>query len=114
MPSTAVTARPTRARPRPRAAPRRSGIRWDRVGRLALLGTLGVILVLYVSPVHTWISRRQAASEHQAEARDLERSNADLRRKIRYLKRPDAVEREARKLGMVRKGERAFVIQNSR
>jgi cell division protein FtsB len=106
MPSAAATAR--------RAARPRSGIRWDRVGRLALLATLGIILALYISPVHNWIKQRGTASEHRAEQRELEKGNAELRSKIRTLQRPEAVEREARKLGMVRKGERAFVIQNPR
>jgi cell division protein FtsB len=105
-------ARSTRSRPRARQQRGRSGIRWDRVGRLALLGTLGIILALYVSPVHTWITQRGTAAEHRAEQRDLEQKNAELRERIKYLREPDAVEREARKLGMVRKGERAFVIQN--
>jgi cell division protein FtsB len=83
------------------------------VGRLALLGTLGVILLLYVSPVHNWFKQRQTASEHKADQRELEQTNAELRRKIRYLRDPSAVEREARRLGMVKKGERAFVIQNA-
>jgi cell division protein FtsB len=91
---------------------RRSGIRWDRVGRLALLGTLFVVVLLYVSPLTNWIRQSRTASEHRAELRELEHDNARLKTRVRMLRQPDALEREARKLGMVKQGERAFVIEN--
>src|SRR2546423_14185921 len=43
------------ARPRPRA---RSTIQWQKVGRLALLFTLFVIVLLYIRPVAHWIQQR--------------------------------------------------------
>jgi cell division protein FtsB len=107
-PAAAATARP-RARATGR---RRSGIRWDRVGRLALLGTLLIVLLLYVSPLTNWIRQSRTASEHRSELRGLERDNAQLKSRIRTLRQRDALEREARKLGMVKEGERAFVIEN--
>jgi cell division protein FtsB len=91
---------------------RRSSIRWDKVGRLALLVTFGVVLLLYVSPLTNWIRQSRTASEHRAELRELKSENRRLKSRIRTLRRPDALEREARKLGMVRAGERAFVIEN--
>jgi cell division protein FtsB len=106
-----ATAATTRPRSRP-AARRQSGIRWDRVGRLALLGTLFVVVLLYVSPLTNWIRQSRTASEHRAELRELERDNARLKTRVRMLRQPDALEREARKLGMVKQGERAFVIEN--
>ncbi len=94
-------------------ARRRSGIRWDRLGRVALLGMLVVILLLYVSPAKHWIEQSRTADEQRAELRRLEEENARLEARARELRRPDALEREARKLGMVRQGERAFVIENA-
>jgi hypothetical protein len=70
---------------------RTSGIRWDRVGRIALLGTLAVIMLLYVSPARHWVEQQRTAGEHR---------------------QPEALEREARRLGMVRQGERSYVIEN--
>lgn len=104
---------PPRRRPR-RPAPTggRSTIRWDRVGRVALLAVLAVIVLLYVSPARSWITQSRTAAAHRAELRQLERDNAALRRQVRALERPQAVEREARRLGMIRRGERAFVIEN--
>ena len=95
-----------------RPTPRRSAIRWDRVGRFALLGTLFVILLLYVSPLKHWVEQSRAAGEQRRELRRLDRENATLKARVRDLRTPDALERQARRLGMVKQGERAYVIEN--
>ena len=86
------------------------GIRWDRVGRVALLCTLFVILLLYVSPAKHWIEQSRTANDQRHELGELTRANRDLKRRVGALKRPGALEREARKLGMVRQGERSYSI----
>jgi cell division protein FtsB len=91
---------------------RRATIRWDRVGRVALLGTLAVIMVLYISPARHWIEQSRTAGEQNGELRDLVAKNRQLKRRVRELRTPGALEREARRLGMVRQGERAYVIEN--
>jgi cell division protein FtsB len=91
---------------------RRSGIRWDRVGRFALLTTLVVILLLYLSPAKHWIQQSRTARAQQNELQDLTEENGELKRRVRALRDPGALEREARRLGMVRQGERAYVIEN--
>jgi cell division protein FtsB len=91
---------------------RRSAIRWDRVGRYALLGVLGVILLLYVSPAKRWIDQSATAGHQQAELEDLQEEHDQLRARLRALKAPGALERQARRLGMVKAGERSFVIEN--
>ena len=94
-------------------APRRTGtIRWDRVGRVALLLVLGAIVLSYAAPLQHWFEQRRTASEHAAELRRLEDENAALKRRAHDLTRPDAIEREARRLGMVKQGERPYVIEN--
>jgi cell division protein FtsB len=92
-------------------ARRRTSIRWDRLGRLALLGTLIVILLLYLSPAKHWWQQSRTAGAHREELRELTAENRDLKRRVRALRDPGALEREARKLGMVRQGERAYVIE---
>jgi cell division protein FtsB len=93
---------------------RRTAIRWDRVGRVALLGTLLMILVLYVSPAKHWIQQSRTASHQRDELRVLSAENRELKRRVRSLRDPGALEREARRLGMVRQGERAYVMENLR
>jgi cell division protein FtsB len=91
---------------------RRSGIRWDRVGRVALITTLGVIMLLYVSPALHWLEQSRTAGEQRTELSELTDKNRELKRRLRELRSPGALEREARRLGMVRIGERSYVIEN--
>lgn len=108
--ATARTRRPA-GRARPAARPR-GRIRWDRLGRLALLAMLGVILLLYVSPTKHWIEQSGTRSAQKAELRDLSAENARLKKRVGALRDPDTLEREARRLGMIKRGERSYVIEN--
>jgi cell division protein FtsB len=89
-----------------------SAIRWDRLGRLALLVLLGGILLLYVSPAKHWWEGSRTAASQSAELRELEAEHAELERRAAELRNPNTLELEARKLGMVQQGERAYVIEN--
>lgn len=86
-------------------------IRWDRVGRVALLLVLLLIVYLYVGPVRSWWSTWQDSKAKQAQVTRLERENATLRARRAALGTPQALEREARKMGMVRPDERPFVVK---
>jgi cell division protein FtsB len=96
-----------------RAAQRRPApvIRWDRLGRIALLLVLFGVVALYVKPVYSYWSTLGESKTRAAEVQQLERENATLRARRDALKDPIALEREARKLGMVRPGERAYVVE---
>ena len=91
---------------------RRSGIRWDRLGRLALLATLVFILLLYISPAKHWLQQSRTTGHQQEELRQLTTENRALKKRVKALGDPGALEREARRLGMVGQGERAYVIEN--
>ena len=90
---------------------RRTSIRWDRLGRLALLGTLFVILMLYISPAKHWWEQSRTSNAQAQELEDLSQENRGLKERVKALRDPGALEREARRLGMVRQGERAYVIK---
>ena len=94
------------------AARRRSGIRWDRLGRVALLVTLVVIVLSYLSPARHWLQQSGTASRQKQELSQLTAEQKRLTRRLRALRDPGALEREARRLGMVRVGERSYVIEN--
>jgi cell division protein FtsB len=85
-------------------------IRWDRVGRVALLLVLLLIVYLYVGPVRSWWSTWQDSKAKQAQVQRLERENAQLWARKAALGTPQALEREARRIGMVRPDERPFVV----
>jgi hypothetical protein len=90
----------------------RPGIRWDRVGRVALLATLIVIVLSYISPARHWLQQSGTAGRQKQQLSELESQKARLERRLRALRDPGALEREARRLGMVRVGERSYVIEN--
>lgn len=101
----------TYARAYARAANRPS-IRWDRLARVFLLGVLFAIFLLYASPLHRWFTQKSTARQDTAELKQLESHNTALKAKLKAVQQPQALELRARQLGMVKQGERAFVIEN--
>src|SRR5690606_15484247 len=89
-------------------------IRWDRVGRVALLLVFVGVLALYVNPLRSHVSTWQEAKQRSAEVAELEAENRRLKARKAELQDDRALEREARRLGMVRPGERAYVVQGIR
>ena len=94
--------------PRLHARPR---VRWDRLGRIALLLVLLGVLALYVKPVLSWWSTREESQKRGAEVSALEVENERLRKRRAELKDPRMLEQEARQLGMIKPGERAYVVE---
>jgi cell division protein FtsB len=111
MAPAAATTASARHRRRPPARAARPAIHWHRVGRVALLFTLFVIVLLYIRPVAHWIQQRSTAAHSRADLRDLQREHDRLQARLHQLSGTGAVEHEARKMGMVRPGERPYVIE---
>ncbi len=86
-------------------------IRWDRLGRWALLFVLALVIYLYIGPARTWVSTWQEARQQRGEVAALKAENERLRARRDDLKRESALEREARRLGMVKAGERAYIVE---
>lgn len=85
-------------------------VRWDRVGRIALLCVLGVVVFLYVSAgFHMFSKWRQSRHDGAALGR-MEREHAGLVRQHQALSGSAAVEASARKLGMMRANEQPYVV----
>jgi cell division protein FtsB len=80
------------------------------VGRIALLTTLVVIVGLYISPARHWIQQSRTAGEQTRELHSLTAENHSLKKRVHALRDPAMLEREARKIGMVRQGERPYVV----
>lgn len=94
------------AAPRPAARPN-----WDRLARTALVVVLAGVLTLYIGPAISYVQTWHEAKAKRAELVALQREHARLLARRRALREPRSLEREARRLGMVRRGERAFVIE---
>jgi cell division protein FtsB len=89
----------------------RTRIRWDRLGRWALIGVFALVLYLYIGPAVSWVQTYREAGRQREQVAALRAVNAQLRERKRRLSQPGALEREARRLGMVRAGERAYVVK---
>jgi cell division protein FtsB len=112
MSARAHVARSYRARPAPRRTPRNpSRIRWDRLGRVALVLVLLAILASYVNPLVNFLDAWSDSTAEREQLQQLQQQNGKLRAKAAALDGPDAAEREARRLGMVSPGERSYVIK---
>jgi cell division protein FtsB len=86
-------------------------IRWDRLGRWALIAVLAFVVYLYIGPAATWVSTYQEAKRKRADVAALREQNRRLRERRRELRDPASLEREARRLGMVKAGEKSYVIE---
>lgn len=89
-------------------------IRWDRLSRMALLVLLVGMVGLYVGPLSSFWSARGEAATKRTEVQRLQRENAKLRARRQALQAAGSIEAEARRLGMVRPGERPFIVEGLR
>lgn len=85
-------------------------VRWDRAGRVALLVVIAVVIGIYAQRTLAYLSASAQASRQQAVVTRLEHQNAALSRQQRALNQPATIVRDARALGMVRPGERSYVL----
>lgn len=115
MPPASSTAarRGARRAPRPPATALGAAamrVRWDRVGRVALLLLLGGVLLLYVGPLCSLYSTWRDSRAKQAQLHALEREHQALVHRAAVLRDPRTLATEARRLGLVRPGERPYVV----
>jgi len=85
-------------------------VRWDRLGRVAMLGVLVALLYLYGSAgVHMLSTWRQSRRDDAAVA-SMQREHSALIRQREALMRAGTLETEARQLGMIKSGEQPYLI----
>jgi len=95
------------ANKRRRRRPRRAVLvrRWLGVGALCLVG------LLYYSPLHTYVDTRHTLVQRSAEVRSLRNERRQLERRLADSTGDAALVREARRLGLVKPGERLFIVK---
>ena len=119
MASSAYTG--TRTRPKRRPAPRRpaarSGagrIKWDRVGRIALVLVLFAVGYSYLNPAINLFETYKSTTAAKAEFHERLQENKRLHHAIQSSDEPAVVARAAREQGMVAEGETPFVLRGLR
>ena len=88
-----------------RPPPSRLALRWLGVGVLCL------VAFLYYRPAQTYFEKRNALAERAAEVRTLRAHHDALRHRLSASASDAALAREARRLGLVKPGERLFIVK---
>ena len=89
-------------RPGPRRVGRRvrpSRVRWDRVGRVALVLVLFGVMASYLNPVVNLVDAWRDSRVGEERLAGLKAENAGLRERVADARDPATLEREARKVG---------------
>jgi len=92
---------------------------WDLVavgihrGRGAFCAVVGACLVaiLYYKPTRAYLHARDTVSARSAEVRKLRRQHEHLQRLVAASTSDAELAREARRLGLVKPGERLFIVK---
>lgn len=92
-----------------RSVPR---VRWDRLGRIAMLGVMMAIVYLYLSAGVRLFSAWGESKRDDAQASVLERQHKALQQQHALLSSPGTVQAEARRLGMIHPGEQAYIVSD--
>ena len=71
---------------------------------------LFAVLASYLNPIVNLVDDWRDSRAEQQHFAELQRENARLTARAHALDDPDVAEREARRLGMIAPGERAYVI----
>jgi hypothetical protein len=87
--------------------------------RVHLLRWLGFAVVLaiaiaYVQPIRAYLSAKDDVATRKVERSTLLREQVTLHRELELTETDSFLEREARKLGLVRPGERLFIVSDGR
>ena len=90
---------------RTRPARPRFLLRWLALGALVLIG------VLYYQPVRSYLEARDALAGRRAEVHALERERLALERWLADSQTGFTLLRNARRLGLVRPGERLYIVK---
>lgn len=94
-------------RPKKRARAQRSAIllRW------CVLGTAVLVGVLYYRPLSSYVETRGALTEREAEVAQLRQERNRLRQRLAASSTLEALSREARRMSLVRPGERLYIVK---
>lgn len=80
-------------------------LRWLAVGAIVLVG------LLYARPLRSYLSTKHDLARRIADVKALKAQKRGLQRRLADASTPEALERQARRLGLVRPGERLFIVK---
>jgi cell division protein FtsB len=69
------------------------------------------VALLYYRPLKSYVETRSSLENRAAEVRSLRKERNELARRLADADTPDALARRARRLGLVKPGERLFIVK---
>jgi cell division protein FtsB len=91
-----------RARKPPRS---RFVLRWLAIGAIVLLG------LLYARPLRSYLDAKHDLAKRATDVRTLKAERRALQHRLAESTSSEALTRQARRLGLVRPGERLFIVK---
>lgn len=82
-----------------------------RPTRLLAIGGLVLLGLLYWKPTQTYLHTRHRLEARNAEVQALRQEKSQLEKRIAQAGTSDQLVREARRLGLVKPGERLFIVK---
>jgi len=79
--------------------------------RLLAIGGILLVAFLYWKPAHAYFRTKHELQDRQAEVRALRAEKARLEKRIAQAGTGPQLIREARQLGLVKPGERLFIVR---
>jgi cell division protein FtsB len=78
--------------------------------RLAVAAVI-LVALLYARPLRSYLATKHELASRSADVRALKAQKRALQRQLAEASTPQALEREARRVGLVRPGERLFIVK---
>jgi cell division protein FtsB len=82
-----------------------------RLARLAVLGLVVLLGLLYYRPVRAYVETRRALHDRSAEVAALTARKRQLEERLAEIRSGATLVRGARRLGLVKPGERLFIVR---
>lgn len=82
-----------------------------RPTRLLAIGGIALVAFLYWKPTQTYLSTKHELQARQADVRALRQEKAQLETRIAQAGTGEQLVREARRLGLVKPGEKLFIVR---
>ena len=90
---------------------KRAQARRSRLLRVMVLGTVALVAFLYYHPIARYVETRSSVHQREAEVRQLRGEKGRLEARLAESSTVEALAREARRLNLVRPGEKLFIVK---
>ncbi|MBK5231776.1 MAG: septum formation initiator family protein [Thermoleophilia bacterium] len=106
------SSRPARRRPAPRRNPDSGAgrIQWDRLGRIAFVALVFILVFSYFNPLYNLARTYRQAGATKVELHRVQAENTQLERRVKHVRGDSVLRREARRQGLIVPGEQAYVV----